>query len=269
MANVSEAYGEWFVVLAEGSTTKLEDIKEMIDTFTNEYNSDNVYRMEFLDSVITEGTIKGKMLLKGQFSADGRWSVDSNFEWLESTERCIEIWAKFPNVRGFGIVVEFEELEPGCWFFVPDGKAVITFHRGIEVPSVIVTGTSVEPTKEILRKSKYFSEDIEWLFYDWETGEPSGYNDIVELDDEDRPKAIFVNLVRSGKYKELIGDIEIDKLTKEHYDNFIQADPNNINTLLNLLEPAREAHKEFLIEYEKRIQKLKASYENLTKNNKQ
>lgn len=87
MANVSEAYGEWYVKLIEGSTTKLEDIKEMIDTFTNEYNSNDVYRMEFFDSIIEEDTIKGKMKLKGQFSADGRWTVSSNFEWLESTER--------------------------------------------------------------------------------------------------------------------------------------------------------------------------------------
>ena len=222
MANVSEAYGEWYVKLMEGSTTKLEDIKEMIDTFNNEYNDGKVYRMEFFDSVIEEDTIKGKMKLKGEFSAEGRWSVDSNFEWLESTERCIEIWAKFPKVRGFNLIVEFEELEPGCWFFIPDGKAVVTFHQDIEVPSVVVTGTSVEPTKEVLRNSKYFSEDVEWIFYDWDTGEPIGYNDIVELDDEDRPKAIFVNLVRSGKYKDLVGDIEIDKLNKDHYNNFIQ-----------------------------------------------
>lgn len=259
MANSSEVYGEWFVVLAEGSTTKLENIKEMIDTFNNEYNNENVYRMEFFDSVIEDDKVKGKMLLKGEFSAEGRWSVDNNFELLESNERCINIWAKFPNIRGFGIIVEYEELEAGNWFFIPDGKAVITFHPGIEVPSVIVTGTEIEPTKEVLRKSKYFAEDVDWLFYDWDTGEPINYNDIVELDDEDRPKAIFVNLVRSGKYKELVGDIEIDKLTKDHYDNFIQADPTNINKLLNLLEPAREAHKECLIEYEKSIQEMKES----------
>lgn len=101
MANISEAYGEWYVKLAEGSTTKLEDIKKMIDTFTDEYNSDSVYRTEFFDSVIEEDKLKGKMVLKGEFSADGRWSVDSNFEWLESTERCLNIWAKFPDVRGF------------------------------------------------------------------------------------------------------------------------------------------------------------------------
>ena len=259
MANSSEVYGEWFVVLAEGSTTKLEDIKEMIDTFNNEYNNENVYRMEFFDSVIEDDKVKGKMLLKGEFSAEGRWSVDNNFELLESNERCINIWAKFPNVRGFGIIVEYEELEAGNWFFIPDGKAVITFHPGIGVPSVIVTGTEIEPTKEVLRKSKYFSEDVDWLFYDWDTGEPINYNDIVELDDEDRPKAIFVNLVRSGKYKDLVGDIEIDKLTKDHYNNFIQADPTNINKLLNLLEPAREAHKECLIEYKKSIQEMKES----------
>lgn len=139
MANISEAYGEWYVKLAEGSTTKLEDIKEMIDTFTNDYNNESVYRTEFFDSEIVEDKLKGKMLLKGQFSADGRWSVDSNFEWLESTERCLNIWAKFPKVRGFDIIVEFEELEPGCWFFVPDGKAVITFTPGVDVPSIIVT----------------------------------------------------------------------------------------------------------------------------------
>lgn len=266
MANVSEVYGEWYVKLIEGSTTKLEDIKEMIDTFTNEYNSDNVYRMAFFDSEIVEDTVKGKMKLKGQFSAEGRWTVCSNFGWLESTERCTNIWAKFPNVRGFRMIVDFEELEPGCWFFVPDGETIITFHPGVEVPSVLVTGTTVEPTKEVLRNSKYFSEDVEWLFYDWDTGEPNNYNDIVELDDEDRPKAIFVNLVRSGKYKDLVGDIEIDKLTKDHYDNFIQADPNNTNKLLSLLEPAREAHKEYLIEYERSIQELKEKYE---KDNKQ
>lgn len=265
MANISEAYGEWYVRLLEGSTTKLEDIKEMIDTFTNEYNSDNVYRMEFLDSVIEEGTIKGKIKLKGQFSADGRWSVDSKFEQLESTERCINIWAKFPNVREFEIVVEFEELEPGCWFFIPDGEAYITFHSGIDVPTVTVNGTSVEPTKEILRKSKYFSEDIDWLFYDWNTGEPSSYNDIVELDDEDRPKAIFVNLVRSGKYKDLIGDITMDNITVDSYSNFINANPDNVNKLLNLLEPAREVHKAHLIDVEKKFEELRKQYEENSK----
>ena len=265
MANVSEAYGEWYVKLIEGSTTKLEDIKEMIDTFTNEYNSNDVYRMEFFDSIIEEDTIKGKMKLKGQFSADGRWTVSSNFEWLESTERCTNIWAKFPNVRGFRIIVNFEELEPGCWFFVPDGETIITFHPGVEVPSVLVTGTTVEPTKEVLRNSKYFSEDIEWLFYDWDTGEPNNYNDIVELDDEDRPKAIFVNLVRSGKYKDLVGDITMDNITVDSYSDFINDNPDNVNELLNLLEPAREIHKEYLIDLEKKYEELRKQYEENSK----
>lgn len=265
MANISEAYGEWYVKLAEGSTTKLEDIKKMIDTFTDEYNSDSVYRTEFFDSVIEEDKLKGKMVLKGEFSADGRWSVDSNFEWLESTERCLNIWAKFPDVRGFDIIVEFEELEPGCWFFIPDGKAIITFHPGIDIPSVIVTGTSVEPSKEVIRKSKYFSEDNDWLFYDWDTGEPLSYNDIVELDDEDRPRAIFINLVRSGEYKDLVGNVTIDNVTVDHYNNFINADPNNINKLLNLLEPAREVYKEYLLDLEKKYEEFRKQYEEKSK----
>ena len=163
------------------------------------------------------------------------------------------------------MIVNFEELEPGCWFFVPDGETIITFHPGVEVPSVLVTGTTVEPTKEVLRNSKYFSEDIEWLFYDWDTGEPNNYNDIVELDDEDRPKAIFVNLVRSGKYKDLVGDITMDNITVDSYSDFINDNPDNVNELLNLLEPAREIHKEYLIDLEKKYEELRKQYEENSK----
>lgn len=130
---------------------------------------------------------------------------------------------------------------------------------------MIVTGTSVEPSKEVIRKSKYFSEDNDWLFYDLETGEPLSYNDIVELDDEDRPRAIFINLVRSGEYKDLVGNVTIDNVTVDHYNNFINADPNNINKLLNLLEPAREVYKEYLLDLEKKYEEFRKQYEEKSK----
>ena len=259
MANVSDAYGKFHIELLDGSEVKLEEIKEMLEYFNTYYNDDIRYRMEWVDLTITKDSLVGT--LNGFFSADGKWSVENNFNWLETDKACLEIWDKYKHVRGFKIIVDFEELESGEWFFIPDGKAIILFKKDTSAPSVELFGTAIEPTKEVLRASRWFSEDVNWMFYDWDTGEPERYNDIIELDDEDRPKAIFANLVRSGSYKDIIGDIEIDKLTKDHYDNFIKADPNNINKLLNLLEEAREVHEKYLIELEQRNEEMKKLYD--------
>lgn len=242
MANISDAFGEWHVERLDGCKVSLEDIKAMIEYFNDKFNADAWYRTEFFDAEIEGDVLKGK--LKGTFSADGRWSVLTNFEWLRDDESAKKIWKKFSTIRGFRIIVNFEEFEPGNWFFVPDGEAIITFKEGEESPSVEVQDEAVEPTKEVLRNSRWFSEDVEWAFYDWDTGEPNYYNDIIELDDDDRPIAIYHNLFRSGKYKDLIGDIE--NATKETYENFIKASPDNKNKLLSLIEEAREIHKEYL-----------------------
>lgn len=254
MANISDAYGEWRIELLEGSKTTLEEILVMIEDFNKLANSDGLYGTYFEDGEIKDGK------LTGIFRAEGKWSVETNFKWLTTLDSYLKVWKKYPKVRGFKLIITFEELEPANWFFVDNESVEFIFEENSDIPKIIsIEYNSMEPTKEVLRNSKYFAEDVDWLFYDWDTGEPINYNDIVELDDEDRPKAIFVSLVRSGKYKDLVGDIEIDKLTKEHYDNFIQADPTNINKLLNLLEPAREIYKECLIEYEKSIQETKES----------
>lgn len=243
MANISDAFGEWHVERFDDCKVSLVDIKYMIEYFNDKFNDeDTFYKTEFFDAEIEGDVLKGK--LKGSFSADGRWSVMTNFEWLRNTDDAKNIWKKFPTIRGFQIIVNFEEFEPGCWFFVPDGEAILTFEEGEDSPFVEVQDDAVEPTKEVLKNSRWFSEDVEWAFYDWDTGEPNYYNDIMELDDEDRPIAIYHNLFRSGKYKDLIGDIK--KATKDTYADFIKSSLDNVNKLLSLIEEAREIHKEYL-----------------------
>lgn len=57
----------------------------------------------------------------------------------------------------------------------------------------------------------------------------------------------------------------MDNITVDSYSNFINANPDNVNKLLNLLEPAREVHKAHLIDVEKKFEELRKQYEENSK----
>lgn len=265
MANISDAYGEWRIELLEGSKTTLEEILVMIEDFNKLANSDGLYGTYFEDGEIKDGK------LTGIFRAEGKWSVETNFKWLTTLDSYLKVWKKYPKVRGFKLIITFEELEPANWFFVDNESVEFIFEENSDIPKIVsIEYNSMEPTKEVLRASRWFSEDVDWVFYDAETGEPYEYNDIIELDDDDRPRAIYVNLVRSGKYKNIVGDVELKDISKESYEKLIKERPEMIDILLNLLEEAREVHKKYIIELEQELERKREEWKKIhEKNTKQ